>query len=166
MIKCMGGWGFMIGACGRLWAGMACLMVMTGCATYVYSVGEKTGMDPALRRVVLFNDSGFYLQEEGIFNQGVWPGGRLSVNVACYKRLEGLVDAYKIIGRDEKGERTLEWYGQRRYQLTTDGKNSLVRGVDADAFIIFDEHDFYPGHRSELWVKDDPCADVRLKLQL
>ena len=134
-----------------------------GCTTYVhtddvYTEMPKPEIDPALRRVVLFNDTRYFLRESGIFNSGVWPGGRLSVNVACYKRLEGIVDAYKIIGMDNTGKRILEWYGQRRYHMTTDGKNSVMRGLDVDDYIVLHEHDFSPGRRSKLLMKDDLCA--------
>ena len=152
----------------RIWHAVviAASISIYGCTTYVYTEMPKPEIDPALRRIVLFNDTRYFLQESGIFNSSVRPGGRLSVNVSCYKRLEGIVDAYKIIGKNEHGEQILEWYGQHRYHVTTDGRNRVMRGLEVDDYVVIQENDFRPGRRSKLLVSEDPCTEGKLELDL
>ena len=143
------------------------LLASAGCATteYVYNT------PPELRKVVIFNDStDMVLQETGVFNQSVQPGERLEVNVGCYGRFSGVVDAYKIEGVDAQGNKSIRYFGQREYRVTVDGHEYESRGVKADAFIAFRGSSFSPlrsGRKYHL-MGENPCSiltpSVRVKI--
>lgn len=135
------------------------LVSLTGCAGYMVE-HKKVYVDPSFRRIVIFNDtSNLILRDTGIFNESVYPGQRLEANVHCYDRFKGLIDAYRIIGRDEKGNVVLEWYGQRKYSMAVDGKNRSVRGISSDAYIVFSDRSFRPGKKREYWYgANKPCS--------
>ena len=146
-------------------AGLGLLIaVMTSCsiADIEQSLVEEEMiyLDPAVGRVVLFNDSkDFVIQETGVFNASVGPGERLETNVRCYGRVQGLLDIYRIIGKGVQGQNILSFYGQRKYSLHVDGKNIMFRGIELDAYQVFRDSSFYPTKKREQWiVPSDPCG--------
>ena len=135
------------------------LVPMSGCYSYI-SKQREVYIEPSSRRVILFNDTtNFILKETGIFNESLHPGGRAETNVDCLGRVEGLVDAYIIVGHDKGGNNILQWYGQRKYRLYVDAKNEVMRGVSLDDYQIFTDVSFYPGGKREYWgASINPCS--------
>lgn len=135
------------------------LLILSGCSSYLLKQ-QEVYVDPSFRRVALFNDtSNFILQETGVFNESIHPGDRLETNIGCFGRVEGLVDAYVIVGHDKDGSAILEWYGQRKYRLYLDAKNEIVRGMSVDAYQVFSDDSFYPNRKKEVWgASVNPCS--------
>lgn len=137
----------------------ALVFILSGCSSYLLKQREMY-VDPSFRRVALFNDtSNFVIQETGIFNESIHPGERVETNIECFGSVEGLVDAYVIVGHDKNGSAVLEWYGQRRYRLYVDAKNETIRGMSVDAYQVFTDNYFYPNRKKEVWgASINPCS--------
>lgn len=128
------------------------LPVMVSCTLLDFEE-ETIYLDPSVGRIALFNDTkNFVIQDTGIFHASVGPGEYIETNIRCYGRVSGMLDAYQVIGKTSIGERVLKWYGQRRYSLYVDGKNTTFRGLDVDAYYVLSDHSFSPGGKREIWI--------------
>lgn len=142
------------------------VLFLGGCA----SIREVYYIDPSIRKVVLFNDSPYLIEERGIFNGQVEPGGRLETNVSCYKTLKGLATAYKRVGKNKAGEKVYEIFGQKWYTVNIDGKNTIINGVDTDGYKKFSAGSFSPSQlkkgRAYYMPISSPCsADPKIKVR-
>ena len=135
------------------------ILLLASCSTMEFEE-QVVYLDPALRRVVLFNDTkNFVIRETGAFNDIIEPGEHLMTNVDCYGRVTGLLDVYQVVGRDARGEEILRFYGQRKYSLYVDGKNTMFRGIDLDAYQVFSDSSFHPTGKKEQWIiPGEPCG--------
>ena len=95
-------------------------LFLGGCTLYDREVIK---INPSYNKVVIFNNSQYTLQEDGIFNRSIDPGETAQINIPCYGRFEGLLTAYRVVGTRKNGSKVLEYYGQRRYSVYVDGKN-------------------------------------------
>lgn len=128
----------------KITAFLVVLVVVQGCATYKREVIK---IDPSYNRVVIYNNSPYILQEDGIFNQSLDPGESAHINIPCYGRFKGLVTAYRMVGTRSDGEKMLEYYGQRKYSVRVDGRNYVRNELSVDYYVEFRQGNFRPSRR-------------------
>jgi len=135
-------------------AGVA-LLFLSGCATLL----EPVKIDQAYNKAVVYNDSPYVIQLDGVFETRLRPGEVARTNLGCYGRFKVLATAYRIVGT-QAGNEVLEYYGQREFTIRIDGKNYVYREESADSYRVFYSSSFYPSTRSrKYYVRgSNPCS--------
>ena len=131
------------------------LLSLSGCATIL----EPVKIDPAYNKAVVYNDSPYIVQLDGVFEKRFRPGEVARVNLGCYGRFRVLATAYRIVGT-QGGNEVLEYYGQREFNIYIDGKNRIYRGESVDSYNVFRYNSFYPSSRGrKYYVRgSNPCS--------
>ncbi len=98
--------------------------------------------DSTWLRVVALNDSPYFLEIEAVFPD-MPPHSIAVLNAECRGTFNGVAHAKKVIGASLSGA-VLEVanMGERAFALRVDGRNQKIRGIEADAYIIFTEHSY------------------------
>jgi len=124
------------------------VVLLGGCA-----IGpmEPIKIDPSYNRVAVINDSQYVINLEGVLNGSLRPGQTASTNVACYGRFYGIATAYRIKGTRRENE-VLEYYGQSKFYLYVDGRNTVYKGKSLDSFRRLTDGNFYYRRRGREYI--------------
>jgi hypothetical protein len=132
------------------------LLSLGGCSIFTL---EPVKIDPAYNKAVVYNDSPYVVQLEGLFEKHLRPGEVARTNLGCYGRFKVLATAYRILGT-QAGNEVLEYYGQREFTIRIDGKNRVYREESTDSYYVFRSYSFYPSTRGrKYYVRgSNPCS--------
>ncbi len=132
------------------------LLSLNACAIFTL---EPVKIDPAYNKAVVYNDSPYVIQLDGLFERRLRPGEVARTNLGCYGRFSVLATAYRIVGT-QGGNEVLEYYGQRELTVRIDGKNRIYREESADSYYVFRSNSFYPSSRArKYYVRGtNPCS--------
>ena len=116
------------------------VVIVSGCATVPL---EPIQIDPSYNRAVVYNNSPYVVQLDGVFNKSIRPGEEASVNVPCYGTFDVLATAYRVVGT-RGGREVLEYYGQINFSVHIDGKNYVVNEKSVDDYYAIYDSSFHP----------------------
>lgn len=117
---------------------MAC--TLTGCATI--ETTRVTITDPSHLRVGIFLDTpqNYRLKFEGAITGWKESRDSFSLHAECSGRFEGVIHAYKVIGKGENGDEALFYMGEQKYSFRTDGRNTMYRGESYDDIVVISSY--------------------------
>ncbi len=130
------------------------LLSLSGCASLL----EPIKIDPAYNKAVVYNDSPYVVQLDGVFETRLRPGEVARTNLGCYGTFKVLATAYRILGT-QGGNEVQEYYGQRELTIQIDGKNRVYREESVDDYYVFWSSSFYPSSRGRKYYVpgSNPC---------